>query len=94
MHFQKLLSLTLFIVPVALASPVEHVSTLAPLYIPPGPAHDLVDDSYIVMFHDDIHPSRCVFDAHIIFLTLAKEWHSISRSARLPSPWSMYTIAK
>lgn len=90
MHFQKLLSLTLFIVPVALASPVEHASTLAPLYIPPGPgpAHDLVADSYIVMFHDDIHPSRCVFDAHISFLTLANEWHSISSTS------SMYTIAK
>lgn len=79
MHFQKLLSLTLFIVPVTLASPVEHASTLAPLYVPPGPAHDLVDDSYIVMFHDDILPS--VFDAHISFLELAKEWHSSSSTS-------------
>lgn len=71
MHLQKLLSIALLIVPVTLASPVEHETTLAPLLIPPGPAHDLVDNTYIVMFHDDIHPS--VFTAHINFLELEKE---------------------
>lgn len=68
------------LVPV-LASPVDndYVSPpMAPLYIPPAPAHDLINNSYIVMFRDDVLPS--VFTQHMNFLELAKEAKGVSVS--------------
>lgn len=68
------------LVPV-LGSPVDngHVSpSIAPLYIPPAAAHDLINNSYIVMFRDDVRPS--VFTQHMNFLELAKTAKGVSAS--------------
>lgn len=57
-----------------LASPIEHVNHtpphFAPLYVPPADAHNLINNSYIVMFREDVLPS--VFTAHMNFIELAK----------------------
>ena len=42
------------------------LSTLAPLYLADAPPHDVLNNSYIVMFHDDV-PSP-VFSTHLDFL--------------------------
>lgn len=56
---------------VAFAAPFEEhpgrqTSYVAPLYIPSAPAHDLINNSYIVMFKNDVPPS--VFASHLNFL--------------------------
>ena len=57
---------------VSLASPFHHDGgSIAPLYVPPVPAHDLMNNSYIVMLRDDISPSA--FAAHLNFVSLVKE---------------------
>ena len=64
--------LALVSAPVALSSPVHHESTpIAPLYIPPAPVEDLLNNSYIVMFKEDISPSA--FSAHLSFASFLKE---------------------
>lgn len=75
------MGLLLALVAPVLASPVDndYVSPfMAPLYIPPAPAHDLINNSYIVMFRDDVLSS--VFTQHMNFLELAKEAKGVSAS--------------
>ena len=57
---------------VSLATPFhDDRISIAPLYIPPAPAQDLVNNSYIVILKDDISPSA--FTAHLNFVSLLKE---------------------
>ena len=41
---------------------------LAPIHIPDTEPHNLINNSYIVMFKDGVHPSA--FDEHFTFLSL------------------------
>lgn len=68
----KLLSFALLILPLeaSLAFPVQHGSSIAPLHIPIVEGHNLLNNSYIVMFKDDIPSS--VFATHLSFIEIAK----------------------
>ena len=50
-------------------------STLAPLYFANAPPHDVLNNSYIVMFHDDV-PSP-VFSTHLDFLKYASQVYPV-----------------
>ena len=74
MLFPKLSSylFTLAAVRLSLASPFHNGgASIAPLYIPPAPAQDLLNNSYIVILKDDISPSA--FSAHLNFVSLVRE---------------------
>ena len=53
------------------------LSTLAPLYLADAPPHDVLNNSYIVMFHDDV-PSP-VFSTHLDFLKYASQVYPARR---------------
>ena len=63
-----LYTLALF-VSAALAYPAAESGYIAPLHIASVPAHDLINDTYIVSFRKDIHPSA--FASHLSFLKSA-----------------------
>lgn len=70
-----LLSFALFVLEASLASPVKHESPIAPLHVPAVDARLVLNNSYIVMFKDDIPPS--VFATHLSFVGFAKNTHPI-----------------
>ena len=53
----------------ALAYPTTESGYFAPLHVSSVPAHDLLNDTYIVSFRKDIHPSA--FASHLSFLKSA-----------------------
>ena len=63
--------LTLASVQVSFASPFHSGTTIAPLYIPPASAQDLLNNSYIVILKEDISPSA--FAAHLNFVSHVKK---------------------
>ena len=52
-----------------LASPHHYSADAAPLYIPDVAPADIIDDSYIVVFKDDVDTQA--FDSHIDFVKFA-----------------------
>lgn len=50
-------------------------SYVAPLHVPSAPAHDLINNSYIVVFKDDVPPT--VFASHLNFLQHAGQAHPL-----------------
>ena len=72
--FKNFLTLFLFAA-ITYASPLHpSLAPLAPFYIPDVPPHDIINDTYIVMFQDDITPG--VFSSHIQFLQFMDELSS------------------
>lgn len=74
----KLLSFALLVLETSLASPVKHESPIAPLHVPDVETRHLLNDSYIVMFKDDIPPS--VFAMHLSFVGFAVAAHPLLAS--------------
>lgn len=67
-------------VKLSLSSPVEqtHFPALAPLYVAPEGSHNVINNSYIVMFRDDIRPS--VLASHLRFTDHAKDVSPLLRN--------------
>lgn len=53
-------------------------SSLAPLYIPDAPTHDLVNSSYIVILNDDVLPSD--FSSHLSFIKYTSQVYPSPRA--------------
>ena len=69
------LALTLLFIPIAVVpSPLRSSGSpkpLAPLYVHDGQPNDRLDNSYIVMFQDNVAPD--VLSSHMSFVTLLNE---------------------
>ena len=75
MTFKNFLTLILFAA-ITSAYPLRpSLAPLAPFYIPDAPPHDIINDTYIVMFQDDITPG--VFSSHIQFLHFMDELNPV-----------------
>lgn len=70
----SILAAAFLLIPSTFAFPVD----VAPYYVPEAPAQDLVNNSYIVMFKDDIPDTA--FTAHMSFLNYANAAHPLHDS--------------